>query len=130
MSSISIPAEFIAAAIGIGRDTLFKYYKENLAPGGAGPGGAAMAIKTLFTEMAKGGRTGASCAMFYLKTRMNQFFSERFINENKDIENDKELSRYTEDDAIRIAENILKQAKGAKTSNSSPSIDDEPAGTA
>ncbi len=135
MSGASIPGRTIAFALGIAESTLFKHFKAQLEPNG-GKLGTAIAIHTLISEMDRGGTVGVRAAIFWLKTRENELFSERRILENIDRQAADELGKLTDDDVIRIADNVKQAAEANKAELerfeklNEPSIDDEPLGTA
>jgi len=76
-------------------------------------------------------RTASSAAMFWLKTRNSELFSERHINENIDRTAGSMLDKIDPSKAARVAQIVLDQAEGElKIKEKRPSINDEPAGTA
>lgn len=129
LSDMGIPHKLIAGYIGVARSTLQKHYKDEID--GTGDGCAAIAVGTLVSEMLKGGRVGASCAMFWLKTRRRDLFSEKVINENIELTDAQSVSRLAPEDQERVANNVIKQLQQqAANGKTKPSIHDKAAGTA
>lgn len=130
-----IPQEIVAVALGISRSTLNRHYKPQLENINAGKGATALALKTVISIMAEGTREidRLRAAMFWLRTRENELFSERRIQENIDQAAADELGKITEEQAINVAENVLKAARlngAARQKYETASIDDEPQGNA
>lgn len=135
MVSASVPGRYIAAAMNISLSTLKAHYRPQLDDIDAGKSTTAIALDTLIKIMVHGEKefNRLRAAFFWLKTRENELFSVRQIHENIDRAAADELGKLTEDQVAQVAENVLRatgQNTAARLHRESPSIDDEPAGSA
>ena len=119
MATTGVKSEHIAKCIlnpksgkPISRTVLWRHFSEELK--GGGKAGTALAINTLIQAMMDGGRNGLTAVIFWLKTRENELFSERRITENYEKNGTDELGKLTPEQAIRVAENVIKGAKLTK----------------
>lgn len=120
--------EQIAECLGFSAGTLyvkqaeFPEFSESLKRGRAK--GVAEISNALF-QTAKSGNVTAQ--IFYLKNRDPENWRDVSHLKHEDR---RELERFNSDDLVRIAENVIKQAKAEEKMPAKPSINDEVAGHA
>ena len=121
----------------VARSTFWRRFKPEIDSGGKQM--TAYAAETLACAMQERNadgtvtRAGIAATIFWLKTRESELFSERRINENIERKAADQLSKITDDEAIRIAKNVMQAAtdnKAARENFGQPSVDDKPQGNA
>lgn len=121
----------------LARSTFFKSFGEEIKHGQKMITGKAIGtvVEAMGNRNDKGHVTVAAqrASEFWLARREGDLFSEKRINENIERKAADELGKVTEEQAERIADNVLqaaRQNKKARARRDKPSIDDEPAGSA
>lgn len=121
----------------VARQTFYKMFRDEIEDGHARiTGKAAATMVQAMDDRNKDGlvtHPAQRAAEFWLARREPELFSERRINENIERKAADELGKVSEEQAERIADNVLqaaRQNKQARARRGKPSIDDEPAGSA
>ena len=120
----------------IARSTFWLRFAAELDEGTAMTSGeAAATLVEAMRERRKDGtipRVAVTAAIFWLKTRESELFSERRVNENIDRQAASELGKIDRPGSTRIAELVLKQNKAEELleKTGGVSINDDPKGSA
>jgi DNA-binding XRE family transcriptional regulator len=134
LASKGLTKEQIAISLGFCRDTLREKEKEYSDFSGAIKKGQAKGLETITNALFQAAKNGNTTAqIFFLKNRDPDNWSDRRVNENIERKENDELGRITEEEAIRVAKNVILAAElndKARRELQEPSIDDEPVGSA